>query len=249
MEKIENVFVVHWDKLQYRKDRLDPILKQTFGDKYQWRSFFDRDTIKEEHYKDWMDPNHEHKMCNICIAMEQICIYQDIVNNQLPISLILEDDAVIHNDFKEKMTVILSEAPKDWDIIFIGTAVGKPSQFTRDSAEVYVKNILTEKNTLHLLNDYIKEDKFAWLHGEQWLTYAVKKTDHLYLMPHSRCTDSYLISLKGAVNLLQQSAPIKTPMDAYMSETLQRANMNVYWMEDGIVTQASKIEGMDKRCY
>jgi glycosyl transferase family 25 len=79
----------------------------------------------------------------------------------------------------------------------------------------------------------------------------IKKTEaNKYIYPHhlSRCTDSYLISLKAAKSIInyvdqvmQGYKPIiHTAIDHWMNFIFKELNMSVYWAEPTLITQGSQ---------
>jgi glycosyl transferase family 25 len=55
---------------------------------------------------------------DIAIALSHLKVYKKIIENQTPIALILEDDAVFNFD-KKYLNKILTELPNDWEICLL----------------------------------------------------------------------------------------------------------------------------------
>jgi GR25 family glycosyltransferase involved in LPS biosynthesis len=47
-------------------------------------------------------------------------LYKRMIEKNIPFMFILEEDAIIYNNFGKKIKQILSNAPNDWDLIFFG---------------------------------------------------------------------------------------------------------------------------------
>lgn len=54
-------------------------------------------------------------------AMSHKLIWEDVAKNKKDLVLILEDDAVILPDFRQKISSIISELPPKWDILYLGS--------------------------------------------------------------------------------------------------------------------------------
>jgi glycosyl transferase family 25 len=62
----------------------------------------------------------------------------------------------------------------------------------------------------------------------------------------TRCTDSYLVSKKGAKKLMNYISKLKEgainmPSDWWLNEVIRELKLEIYWMEPTIVTQGSQI--------
>jgi GR25 family glycosyltransferase involved in LPS biosynthesis len=54
------------------------------------------------------------------ITFSHYAIWKNIVDNKIPVTLILEDDIAFSHDFLEKLgTVMTKELPKDWDLFYL----------------------------------------------------------------------------------------------------------------------------------
>lgn len=60
----------------------------------------------------------------ICITISHIEIYRKIVENNFKLCLILEDDAMLDVNFKEKLDLYLKTLPDDFDIGFLNDGCG-----------------------------------------------------------------------------------------------------------------------------
>jgi hypothetical protein len=69
---------------------------------------------------------------------------------------------------------------------------------------------------------------------------------HIYIKINSKCTDSYIVSKKGAIKLNnfmkneQSKCKINLPIDHWLNLAFQYTNSNVYWCEPTIVKQGSE---------
>lgn len=53
-------------------------------------------------------------------ALSHIYVYKNIINNNIPYSVILEEDAIIYDEFDKKLQKVLNNLPENWDIVFLG---------------------------------------------------------------------------------------------------------------------------------
>ncbi len=70
---------------------------------------------------------------------------------------------------------------------------------------------------------------------------GVKVTDKLWKMPRSRCTHAYVMSLKGALRLLE-SLPLRYSIDYQISDALGGAEL--YWVEASEAKQSTNFSSL-----
>jgi len=85
----------------------------------------------------------------ISLAYKHLKIYEQIVEEDIPVSLVLEDDALFEDDFAHKFNFNLAHTPRDWDFIFIGSGCDlRISPDTRREGQVaYLKEHPASKCT------------------------------------------------------------------------------------------------------
>ena len=135
MLAVNAVYVAHYNKLTKRKERLLGQLEKN-NIECQWFEQEPNDQDIENYYdstkKSWETKNSKvgyseyvpHKILNRAeksLIHKHIKIYKDIVNNEIPHSLILEDDVIFCDNFVEKFNFNIYNTPRDWDFIFIGS--------------------------------------------------------------------------------------------------------------------------------
>ena len=116
-----------------------------------------------------------------------------------PYVLVLEDDAILCNNFTEHFDRYLNQTPLNWEVIYLG-----------DGANLHAPNVQPEK-----------------------LAYRMQH-------PASRCTDSVLITKKGAEKISKNYFPFDHVVDWEIGYQQKAENVIVYWWEPTLVTQASQ---------
>jgi len=132
---VDKVYVTHYSPLKERKTRLFPLINQLHHN-VKWvedePSSEDREKYLLCNEQTWNDKKNtlykssEHSFRHIknsefSLAFKHIKIYEDIVKNNYDITLILEDDVLLEDDFVKKFNFQISNTPIDWDFIFIGS--------------------------------------------------------------------------------------------------------------------------------
>jgi glycosyl transferase family 25 len=119
--------------------------------------------------------NSTHFCYNFCTPGMMGCwlshrkCWQYIVDNNIDNCLILEDDAEFVEDFNEKMNIIESNIPEDYDILLLGHACTCSSENCTKLQQVldFLKKKQTNSNiTKEKINKYIyRPDVFTGTHG------------------------------------------------------------------------------------
>ncbi len=127
MNGIDKVYIVHYAPLADRKKRLTQQLLINGITNYEFCENYNRDTTP----KDVMDTYF--KLDNltpaqICITISHIEIYRDIVVNGYSRCLILEDDAILCNDFAKTLNLYTESLPGDIDMAFLNSGCNLHAQ-------------------------------------------------------------------------------------------------------------------------
>lgn len=110
------IFVIHYKKLHDRKkDIIAQFEKFNFTD-YEFIERYDRDELTDEDKHNFVGG---YKPCQIAITLSHLYAYNVIVEKYQG-ALILEDDAILHEDFVELFNSYIDQLPSNFDIFFIG---------------------------------------------------------------------------------------------------------------------------------
>jgi len=145
---VSKIYIIHYNKLVERKNYLIQFFNKNNIHNYEFRSLYQREDLTEElkntYFKlDNLNPSQ------ICITIEHIETYRDIVNNSINENdwyLILEDDAVFCKDFIDLLNKYLENVPKDAEYLDIS------DYFTINSLDMWVRNYSTRTNCAYLIN-------------------------------------------------------------------------------------------------
>lgn len=131
------IFIVHYKKLTERKKYLVDKLTE-YGFEYEFIENFERELISEfdtlyynneELWYDRVSGNYNSlpdyrdlRESEICNSLSHISALKKVVENNLEYAIVLEDDVIFKDDFKEKIDDIINRTPKDLDVMFFGTS-------------------------------------------------------------------------------------------------------------------------------
>jgi len=152
----------------------------------------------------------------IGIGMAHIKAWKTFLKSGEKYGLILEDDAIFENNFKERLDLILNNTPKDFDILYLG-CFGCNNSINFTSIALFNVGILN-LNT-NTVNDYVNKPLVALaLHG-------------------------YVLSRKGAKKLIQYiEGTIYTHLDFHIHTLACNNLINTYVANELIVYQTSTDE-------
>jgi GR25 family glycosyltransferase involved in LPS biosynthesis len=115
---IDKVYIVHYAPLKDRRMRLEESLQKYGITNYEFITDYDRNTITNETIKQYYRGN-TISLAPICITISHVEIYKKIIENKYALTLILEDDAILAPDFKERLATYCNDLPSDFEIGFL----------------------------------------------------------------------------------------------------------------------------------
>jgi GR25 family glycosyltransferase involved in LPS biosynthesis len=136
---INNTYIVHYAPLTDRKERLTNELMIHGITEYDFITEYDRNTTSPELMKQYFKLDNLTP-AQICITISHIEIYRKIVDNNFKLCLILEDDAILDVNFKEKLDLYLKNLPDDFDIGFLNDGCGFHADNINDTQIWYKKS-------------------------------------------------------------------------------------------------------------
>lgn len=115
---IDHIFIVHYTPLVERKQHLTKRFHEMNITNYTFYEEYNRNTTSQE----TMDEYFKLKNLNpaqICITIAHLEIYKQIIKSGYTNCLILEDDALLHEDFGNKLELYMKHLPHDYNLAFI----------------------------------------------------------------------------------------------------------------------------------
>tara|TARA_R110002167_G_scaffold199635_4_gene402909 strand:+ start:3041 stop:3682 length:642 start_codon:yes stop_codon:yes gene_type:complete len=140
MLNVSQVYMTHYEPLTDRKEK---IIKEIPFD-LKWVQSEPHETYWNTNPQEWAaklpsTPARPLTQAETSLAHKHIECYKDIVKNHHELSLVLEDDVILNNDFINLFNSNLQNTPIDWDLIFIGSGcgLGIPYQFQQPNKVAY----------------------------------------------------------------------------------------------------------------
>jgi len=202
------IYVVHYDKLTDRKINMDNQLTKN-GLICEYISNYGKDKLTKENKK--MFRNISDSEISVCL--HHIECFKNISKNNEEYGLILEDDALLCDNFKYIINNYISQLPENWDMLFIG-----------NGCNLHIPNNLLKKN----VNIYKKDNNLS----KQCGLGATRCLDS-YLIT-KKCAQKII------EKLTLPNYTILSPVDHWLNYVIRNNNFQVYWAEPTIVTQASQ---------
>jgi len=204
-----DTYVIHYTPLKERKQSIITQLSR-FNIVPTFIELYDKEDLTPELLKKFNTT--KLKMAEISVMCKQVHAWEHMSGEY---ALILEDDVILDDNFKEKLDAYLSQLPPDFDALFIGNGAN-----------------------LHIPHDIVKASP-----GNVFL--RTHDATHWGGMGATRCLDSYIIkkSTANAISSRFKSINtiIHTPIDWLANILLKVVNARVYWAEPTIVRQGSEV--------
>ena len=202
-------FVVHYSKNIDRKQRLEKEFKKYEISFVKWVKEYDRENMTEKEHLYKHLKKYSEKPINkgqISLTLKHYYALEQIIKNEIPISVIMEDNVTFTDNIKEKVQDYLKEATDrklEWDIIFDGDT--------------------------HYLK--YKEGKVT---GDKKLYKKTNKiTDQC--QGSTRCSNFYIITLNAARKYYKAFTPFYNVCDHWSNHLFRKLHFNIWWVEPPIV--------------
>ena len=199
-------YVLHYSPLIERKQHIEKYVKEynldsVFIDRY------DKESLTIDEIKQF---SNALGLSTISLAKKHIEAWRLSTDRY---QLILEDDAILDDDFINKLNSYISQLPKTYDMLFIGNGCNLhiPKYMLIDGRNVYIKS------------------NYPTMWGGDGATRCADS----YLI-----TDSCAKRLTDYVN---GCGIIDLPVDWFMNRICRELDLEVYWAEPTIVQQGSEI--------
>ena len=124
----DKIYICHYKKLTDRKIIILDQLQKLGLDNYMFVEQFDKDSWNtEEITKEFpkiLHPANRINNAERSLALKHAWIVTDMYKQGYSSVLVLEDDAVLVDDFVEKYNSYMNQMPIDWDIGWVGSCFG-----------------------------------------------------------------------------------------------------------------------------
>jgi GR25 family glycosyltransferase involved in LPS biosynthesis len=210
------IFIVHYKKLLDRKKRIIEQLEKYKLTNYEFVEI-DRDELNK-----YDTTIFDNTLFNVykAINLSHIHCYREIAD-KYEFGLILEDDAILDENFTEKLSKYLRQLPKDYDMLFIG---GHPTLRIEDS------------KTIPEIHVYEKGHEMT-----DWGGHGATRTTASYIV-------SKQCAVKLMKYIQNSNHKISKQIDFWLNDVLKDGAFKVYWGEPSIVEQGSNT-GKTKTSY
>lgn len=202
------VFVIHYKILVERKKNiLDQFQKYNITD-YEFIEI-DRDELYN-HNIDMFEDRFSNSQ--IAISLSHFYAYKEI-SEKYENALILEDDAILGENFTDILTKYINELPEDYDMLFIGDGCN-----------------------LHIQKEYLIPNKYIYeksLYKTTWGGDGISRCSDSYIV-NKKCA----LKLCNYINNLTYK--INLPIDNWLNIAGTDNTFKVYWAEPTIVTQGTQ---------
>ena len=202
------IFVTHYKKLIDRKLFILAQFKKHNITDYEFIEI-ERDDLSNHNISMF---HKNYKNCQMSLTLKHFYAYKEI-SDKYDNGLILEDDAILINNFTDILNKYMDQLPKNYDMLFIGDGC----------------NLHIEKNKL-IPNQNIYE---KCLYPTRWGGNGASRCSDSYIIS-KKCANK----LCEYINNLNYK--IELPIDWWINVAARDNNFKVYWAEPTIVTQASQ---------
>lgn len=205
-------YIIHYTPLKERKIfMVAQIEKYNLDAKFIEK--YDRENLTDSDYNYFI--KEKVRLSQMSNMRKHISAWNNLINSNFNHCLVLEDDTILHENFKnilDKYLIELYDINKDFDLCFIG-----------DGAKLHIHKFLIEENK----NIYLKSNYPSSWGGDG----------------ATRCTDSYIISKNCSNKILKYLETNKIEIwtsDFWLNHVCRTLDLKVYWAEPTIVTQGTQ---------
>lgn len=151
----------------------------------------------------------------ISCFLKHLKVYNDLVDSKCDYSVVIEDDILLNKNFSKKLSKLTKNLPKNFDFVFFGAS--------KLNMHIPVYKRRPYKN-------FYKKTNFP----TEWGGNGISKT-----------TDSYVVSRKGAKQIIEWANNCKQlddALDFWLNQSARRLDLIGYWHEPTLTRHNSKFE-------
>jgi len=141
------IYINHYTPLTSRKENIINQLKMYNIEDYEFIEKYDREDLKQDDIKKFSGI----KLSEISLFLKHIEIFKKELDNNEKI-IVLEDDAIFVDNFKEKLDIYIKELEKinDWDVIFSADCCNLHIQSVKE--KLFYKSNGSRGTCMYILN-------------------------------------------------------------------------------------------------
>ena len=205
------IFVLHYSKLTERKQSLlQQFAKYNITD-FEFIEKYDKDLdLLNDVDNILFEENFRPSMMSL--MLKHFYVYKEIAE-KYKYGLILEDDAILSDDFPEKLIKYMTQLHSDFDMLFLGNGCN-----------------------LHIEPYKIKPNQYIYpkcIYPTQWGGMGATRCTDSYIV-------SKQCAIKICNYLNNLTYKINEPSDWWLNRACRDNNLSVYWAEPIIVTQGTQ---------
>lgn len=176
------------------------------------------------------EPPRNLNLGRIGCALSHVGIYQEIVEKNISLALILEDDLIVDKNRISAFSAAVSELPAEWDLLYLGH-YGSNSIFSKKAK---IKYALYKFFFLMGLRKYCPK------HLRK--RYPRPYTENLFHAGSHWGTHAYAVTFQGASKILKYQTPITREADNLLADLCRYELIDAYSLKEHIFFQDDKIE-------
>lgn len=213
------IFIPHYTKLTERKAYMINQLNKNNMNDYEFIEHYDRDVMTNDEENRF---TNDIPKASKSLILKHFDILQKIAMINNDYALILEDDAILCNDFNNVLAKYLCQLPSDFDMFFIGNGAD-----------------------LHIESHLLKPELLVYEKGHEptrWGGLGCTRCTDSYIVSKKAA-----IKMSNYIDKIRHYK-INIPIDWLLNIIARDSALKVYWAEPTIVTQGSA-NGTFKQSY
>jgi hypothetical protein len=200
-----HIFVIHYTPLVERKKNiLEQFKKQNIHD-YEFVEIYDREYIPRQLTRLFSTKLRDSLVSLICKHLHA----SNKISLKYDYALILEDDAILCDQFLDKLDFMMKQLPSDFDAFFIGRGCNLYVPYAEQHAGNFV---------------YLKNNEIG-----HWGIHGSSRCTEAFVLSKKAATQ--------IVNT--RFDHVDLPYDFLLNDLFRKYNMRVYWSEPALVTQGT----------
>lgn len=164
----DKAYIINLDRREDRMENIENACRK-INLKYERFSACDGENLNKykEDIDKYFDKNHNLIPAQIGCALSHIKIWEKILENNYNNTLILEDDAIIPNNFWDQINLVINELPNYWEMLILGCFpkcnskniiekkyINKITGYGNDGSHAYLINKTLIEKIIRVINLY-----------------------------------------------------------------------------------------------